>query len=300
MKKNAVKTYSSMPGHNDGSRFIPCPLCGSMDFRRIWLIKGATFSSCVNCSLVMQNPQPGALRSRYDKSYFEYEIENEDVFFQLMMKGLSDVRFFDSIEPTLPPFRRILDIGCATGKFLSHFKKLGWETAGCDLCQQSVEYGNRKYNAGIVKKTLSEAAFPASHFSLIHASHLIEHVEEPAAFLGEVCRIMSPGGVFLCVTPDICGFQARLFGSSWRSVIPDHVTLFSRYHLGRMLELSGFRVEQKKSWGGMAKGTAPVWLKKIIDSLAKRWNCGDVMLVVARKERDTDSEKTNSQVIFQG
>jgi hypothetical protein len=38
-----------------------------------------------------------------------------------------------------------------------------------------------------------------------------------------------------------------------------------------------------KTWGGLAAGTAPGWLKKPVDRLAKKWNFGDVILVVARK-----------------
>ena len=232
-----------------------------------------------------QNPRPGpeSLAGRYDTEYFDYEIRNEDSFFSLMKLGLYDVSFFDSVVPTLPDGKWVLDVGCATGRLLGHFRDLGWKTAGVELCRESAEYGNRKYNAGIRNGTLHQAAFPAKRFTAVHASHLIEHVDDPAAFVREVVRILAPSGVFVCVTPCIDGFQARLHGPGWRSVIADHLTLFSKPTLRRLLEGAGLKLEGVKTWGGLAAGTAPRWIKKPMDRLAKKWGFGDVVLMLARK-----------------
>jgi hypothetical protein len=50
-----------------------------------------------------------------------------------------------------------------------------------------------------------------------------------------------------------------------------------------MLKNTGFKVEGFSTWGGLGAGFAPSWLKKTADILAKRLNCGDVMIVRARK-----------------
>jgi SAM-dependent methyltransferase len=233
----------------------------------------------------MQNPQPvrDALAARYDAEYFTYEIKNQETFFNLMLLGLQDADFFKRIAPTLPPPVRILDVGCATGRLLKHFKDAGWDTAGAELCRESAEYGNREYGVNISAAPLEQSGFPDGNFSVVHASHLIEHVDDPAAFAREVARVLVPGGVFICVTPSTDGFQAGLLGSAWRSAIPDHVTLFGRRTLIRLLRDAGLRAETVKTWGGLAAGTAPGWLKKPFDRLAKKCNFGDVMLVVARK-----------------
>jgi len=280
-----MRTFSKTPPAGEASRWICCPVCGGDEFRPEWDVEGASFVSCRHCRLILQNPQPvqKALKARYDAEYFDYEIRNEESFFHLMMLGLEDAGFFDEIVPTLPQDRKILDIGCATGRLLNHFRKAGWDTSGAELCVESAEYGNREYGVNISASSLEDSGFPDSEFSVVHASHLIEHVNNPAAFVDEVARVLMPGGVFICVTPSADGFQAGLFGSSWRSAIPDHVTLFSKSTLKRLLENSGLRVEQTRTWGGLAAGTAPGWLKKAADILAKKWGFGDVVLMVARK-----------------
>ena len=128
-----------------------------------------------------------------------------------------------------------------------------------------------------------EINLPDASFSLIHASHLIEHLDDPAAFAAKVSRLLAPNGMFICVTPAMDGLQARLFGQRWRSAIPDHITLFTKHTLKRLLENTGLHVEHTATWGGLAVGSAPLWLKRIADRWAKPLGFGDVVLMAARK-----------------
>jgi len=282
-----MKTFSKTPAPDEKVEVIPCPVCGGAYFDEKWEIAGSHFVNCRTCGLLLQNPQPlrASLALRYDAEYCAYEIQNQETFFSLMLLGLQDAAFFENIAPTLPSPRKILDVGCATGRLLRHFKEKGWETAGIEICKESAEYGNREYGVNIAVTSMGEFGFPDESFSTVHASHLIEHVDNPTMLAAEVARVLAPGGVFICVTPTTDGFQARLFGSSWRSAIPDHVTLFSLKTLTRLLSNVSLHVELVRTWGGLAAGTVPHWIKKPIDYLAKKWGFGDVLLVVARKPR---------------
>ena len=92
---------------------------------------------------------------------------------------------------------------------------------GVDVCRESAEYGKSHRGVDIFPGTLEEARFADGTFGAVHFSHLIEHVPDPRGFLGEVKRILAPGGYALITTPNIDGFQARLFGKAWRSAIAD-------------------------------------------------------------------------------
>jgi len=50
-----------------------------------------------------------------------------------------------------------------------------------------------------------------------------------------------------------------------------------------LLEKTGFKTEKVSTWGGMAIGLTPVWIKKIMDVLAKYFGFGDVMIIRAKK-----------------
>jgi len=287
-----VKTYSTVPGR-ERSRLIACNLCGGANHRKILETRDYTFVRCADCGLSFQNPQPvfDDLKFRYGQDYFEYELRNEENFFNLMKLGLQDIRFFRRISP-LDQGGKFLDVGCATGMLLGYMRERGWNVQGVELCRESAEHGMRTRKVDIFIGTLEQAGFSASSFSVVHFSHLIEHVPDPKAFLLEIRRILAPGGYVVVVTPNIDGLQARLFRERWRSAIADHLTLFSKTTLRAMLRCTGYQILQTVTWGGLAKGSVPGVLKRPIDFLAKRMGFGDVVLMLARKpavDRETQT-----------
>jgi len=232
---------------------------------------------------VYQNPQPvpDDLVARYDVDYFEYELTNDRNFYTLMKLGMQDVEFDSLAFPGTA--RRFLDVGCATGMLLEDMQQRGWEVQGVEVCRASAEYGIRERGVPIEVATLEGASLPADHYSAAHFSHLIEHLADPRGFLEEVYRVLAPGGYALITTPNVNGFQARLFGKQWRSAIADHVCLFNKENLRRLLTETGFSICKLQTWGGLAVGTAPAWIKKPVDRMAKRFGFGDVMMYLAQK-----------------
>ena len=278
-----MKTFSKRPG-NEGVTYIDCPVCGNSRKKVFVSCDEFTFARCLSCGLVYQDPQPlpNDLSRRYDKEYFNYELENEDNFYTLMRLGLNDIRF-DRISGKIEEPRRFLDVGCATGRLIYELSKEGWEAEGVELCPPSAQFAREQRKMKVFNGTLENAAFPGGYFNVVHASHLIEHLTDPKTFLEEIRRILHPRGYCILVTPNVSGFQARLFRGCWRSAIADHMCLFSLRTMKYMLEREGFRVVRTKTWGGIGKGMAPPIVKKIVDRGAKMFGFGDVMILLARK-----------------
>ena len=283
-----MKTFSVGPAGDSPlwrrERFadVPCPACGSTRRRPRFRGKGCRFVTCRDCALVYQNPQPlfDDLKGRYGQAYFQYELANEANFHRLMELGLADVDFAGRTAG-FPPGRRFLDVGCATGRLLEAMRERGWQVRGVDLCPESAAYG-RNRGVQVFTGTLEQARFAAASFQAVHFSHLIEHVPSPRALLAEVRRLLEPGGLAVVTTPNVDGLQARLFRGQWRSAIADHLTLFSVRTLRRLLEDCGFEILAVQTWGGLAQGTAPAWLKGPVDRWAKRRGHGDVVLMLGR------------------
>ncbi len=277
------KTYSKRP-EGEPMEYAACAVCGFETPKPYWDVGDFSFSRCSSCGLVYQYPRPkqSELVQRYDEDYFTYELENEEAFFGLMKLALKDVGFHSEIEAK-EGTGRFLDVGCATGMLLAELKERGWEEQGVEVCTPSAEYGMKERGVRIFAGILEEAAFPAETFRVVHASHLIEHLGDPAAFLREVYRILLPGGNLIVTTPNVAGFQARVLKARWRSAIADHMYLFSLPLLKRLLKQSGFFVERWKTWGGIASGLAPAPIKFCLDRIAKTAGFGDVMVIRARK-----------------
>ncbi|MDR1144430.1 MAG: class I SAM-dependent methyltransferase [Spirochaetaceae bacterium] len=318
----AVKTWST-PVSGEETLPVPCTLCGTAQTLPRFNCGGFAYVRCVRCGLVRINPQPSpaSIAARYGpghgKEYLAYEQANEAAFLRLQELALADAGFFElerillaaanngpagsagvpaaavtasaGNEPA-PGARApaVLDIGCATGALLAGLKNRGWAVQGVELSEQQAAYC-RSRGLDVAAGTVEQRRFPGGRFDAALASHLIEHLNDPGSFVREVHRILKPGGRFYVTTPNIAGFQARLFGSRWRSAIFDHLYLFSVKTLRSLLETCfsgkepGFTVERVRTWGGLAAGTAPRPVKTLFDRAAKRFGFGDVMILRAVK-----------------
>lgn len=289
-KKKPIKTWST-PVEAGESEKIPCTICGGNVFVQSLQCEGFYYVRCVQCGLVQINPQPlhKDVKKRYQEGhgndYLSYEIANESSFLRLQELALQDAKF-DSIEAQFlrEGKNHLLDIGCATGALLEKLQRRGWKVSGIEISTPQAEYARRQRNLNVIETPLEKASLESDSFNMILASHLIEHVNDPGYFVREAYRILAPGGYLLITTPNIEGFQSRLLGSCWRSAIFDHLYLFSKKTLTRMLQDAGFTIKSISTWGGFAAGLAPPFVKKIMDKAAKRFGFGDVMMIKAVKQ----------------
>jgi len=280
-----------MPASGAKSGFIPCNSCGGFIFKLALQCEGFDFVRCTQCGLVQRNPQPvkEEIIERYSKTfgddYLKYELENEAAFLKLQQLALQDAGF-DKIEKNA--FLRaenapsVLDIGCATGALLAYLRDRGWRVTGVEISPGAV-YAQKERGLDVRNIPLEEINFPQESFDVILASHLVEHLNDPRSFFTELNRILKKDGYIFITTPNISGFQALIFGGRWRSAIFDHLYLFSKRTLLKMLKSCGFKPEGVYTWGGLAAGLAPAFVKKTADFLAKRLGFGDVMIVRAGK-----------------
>lgn len=287
-----MKTFATRP-RREPHAVLPCPLCGGRAFRPLWDLSDFSFVTCLDCGLVQQNPQPLAesVLARYDESYLEYESARQFDYAKLERMALADLRFpaieAEVFSEAAPLHRRprMLDVGCATGALLATFSEAGWDCVGVEPCAPAAEYGRERFGLDIRSSTLEAASLTEASFDVIHASHLIEHLNDPVAFLKEVVRLVAEDGYVIITTPNIGGFQARVLGAAWRSAIYDHLYLYSWRTLPAMLSACGLRVLRSITWGGWAAGLRPSFVKRPLDLAAKKFGFGDVMAFLCRRDR---------------
>ncbi len=265
--------------------FDHCRICKRQNSKTLWDCGSYRFTRCKNCGHIYQYPRPSEqdLDLRYSDSYFDYELTNAEGFLTLMLQGLEDVDI-DAVMKERPHSSHILDIGCATGALLEHYKNLGWKAQGIELCAEAADYATRIRNVPVVVGSAEKVDLPNGRFDLIHCAHVIEHVINPEKLLRNIARWLSPNGVAVIVTPNTTSFQAYLMQKRWRSAIADHLNLFSAKNLTRLARDCGLSLLRKCSWGGIGKGIAPNWIKYPMDRLAKHCNIGDVMLLAFTRQ----------------
>lgn len=136
------------------------------------------------------------LRDQFDQDYFaanyrHYERQNParklDYYHALLAEAL-------------PEGGRLLDMGCAFGRFLASCDAR-WQPHGFD---PSLHAAAKAQDAACRARVCvaSATALPfAGPFNAITAFDVIEHIDDLAAVKREVARALAPDGVFLFVVP---------------------------------------------------------------------------------------------------
>ena len=95
---------------------------------------------------------------------------------------------------------RILDLGCGTGTMLGYLRRFG-EVEGVDADEQAVRYCHARGHAQVQLLESEALPYPDDSFDLLTALDVLEHIEDDRRALGEVARVLRPGGTFLATVP---------------------------------------------------------------------------------------------------
>lgn len=98
------------------------------------------------------------------------------------------------------------DIGCADGYGTQYLADYTQTTVGVDYSEATLVEARKKHAAktNLTFKSGSVPPLPLESESMdvITAFQFIEHIEDRLGFIREVHRVLKPGGVFLCSTPN--------------------------------------------------------------------------------------------------
>ena len=224
-----------MPEGSDTTRARPCPACGRAPGRGLGTKNGFELFACGRCATLYTSRLPRAEGAQDYDSYYTEENLTVPAFIG---------RRLDEIVSTFAPYRernRLLDVGCGAGSFLEAARRGGWEAHGVEVSRTACEHV-RALGFDVFCGELSGAAYPSGHFDVVVASEVLEHVPDPGSMLGEIARVLRPGGLLWATTPHGRGISARALGLGWSAVSPpEHLHLFSVVSLRRALAEAGFR-----------------------------------------------------------
>ncbi len=234
---------------------VPCDVCGSTSAtalfdgpdRLLGLSGTFTVVRCADCGLIRQNPRPTAatIGYYYPSSYEPYAlaIDDEPSRWRRWDRRYGMAKRCRSIE-RLQPAGRLLDVGCATGIFLSEMQRRGgWQTEGVEPNAEAAAYARDRLGLVVHNSRLPEANLPASSFDVITLWNVLEHMHDPLVNLREIARLLRPGGLFVFSIPNMASLEAGWFGPYWLGwELPRHLCFFSQPVMERALGRLGLDV----------------------------------------------------------
>ncbi len=141
---------------------------------------------------------------------------------------------------------RILDVGCADGKFLWALDPEKWDRTGVDFAEPTVRLVKEKIrDLTLIEGDLFSDKLPENSFDVITFWHVLEHLPQPRAVLERTHRLLRPGGWLFISLPNFNSLQARLFQRHWYSFdVPRHLYHFAPRPLNLLLEETGLKVRK--------------------------------------------------------
>ena len=252
-----------------GWRWAACPLCGGTEHALVFETRNRLFGtddvSCLRrcgCGLVLTNPQPTdeTLAKLYDtREYYthaapdlkerlrartrRWQLRGPLAGLRRAVERATDIsRFSSRFAPGHFSFERggkLLDFGCGGGDIAVLGLGLGMTVVGVEPDAQA----RAAAEARGVRAVVSLNQLGTERFDRIIIRHVLEHVSDPVAVLGELRARLSHGGRILVAVPNVEAFQARVFGEHWIGYdMPRHLWHFSQGTLRRTAEKAGLRV----------------------------------------------------------
>jgi 2-polyprenyl-3-methyl-5-hydroxy-6-metoxy-1,4-benzoquinol methylase len=244
----------------DITETIACPLCGSMRHRRVFdgpdyfmRLPGTFYvSQCTVCKLLFQNPRPAhtMMDRYYPDQYGSYSSAQVGLRAQRGAAGWLARRAQNrrchmidhAVSAQDGQFRRLLDVGCASGIFLEAMHTYsGWQVEGVELNETAARATSDRLGVPVFAGPFEQARYPDATFDAITLWDVLEHLHDPQASLCELRRILKPNGALFVRVPNAASYVARLCGRYWSGYdLPRHMTLFTPRTLSRMLAEAGF------------------------------------------------------------
>lgn len=236
-----------------------CPVCGSSRIRhglkcRDYLVSGMVFpvDKCLDCGLgFTQHIPSGDVMGSFYKSenYVSHSDTRKGIVNQLYhrVRTIMLTRKQKLIQRyTRDRNGKLLDIGCGTGYFIHHMQKAGWEVHGVEPDPDA-----RKIAESLVGQPVSdtEGLFKLENAGsdVVTMWHVLEHVDDPGAYLAQIHALLKAGGYFIAAVPNHESFDARLYKEDWAAYdVPRHLWHFSPRAIRKLAEGHGFRLVGKQ------------------------------------------------------
>jgi SAM-dependent methyltransferase len=132
-------------------------------------------------------------------------------------------KYADTLKPN-EPGARALDVGCGVGQVVARLAEAGFEAHGVDVSEPNIERA-KKFCPRCQLYDGRRLPFPDAHFASVGALNVLEHVDEPEAFIKELVRVTRLGGRIVVSSPNffrVFGFRdyhprMRGVANKWRN-----------------------------------------------------------------------------------
>lgn len=106
--------------------------------------------------------------------------------------------------------KKVLDVASGDGYGTYILSQRAKTVCGCEINEEAVRSAQKNYHAENLSyhaASCTQTPFPDDLFDVVVSFETIEHIQDYELFVKEVRRVLKPGGIFICSTPEIHEFN---------------------------------------------------------------------------------------------
>ncbi len=174
---------------------------------------------------------------------------------------------------------QVADIACGTGYGCEFLKEHGGAASvvGVDICPDAIHYASKKHSPDGVSFVCADGeatGLDAQSIDAIASFETIEHVPRDEKLLLEFARVLKPGGLLICSTPNLWPLE----------IAPHHVRVYDRDSFAEVLSRKFELVEMFNQNSGTSFPFNREQERGIIPTTDDNQDLAECFLAVARKK----------------
>lgn len=229
---------------------VACPACGGKRARAAFEKYGFAFRTCEDCGTIYMSPRPSAaVMGDYYANSENYAYWAKYIF------PASEASRREKIHK--PWLQRVIGFcdryGIQRGTLLEVGPGFGTFAAVATAAHAfervlaveptpEMAEACRARGVSVIRKRIEDVGTEIGNVDVLVSFEVIEHLFEPGVFVRQCARLLSPGGLLVVSCPNGQGFDIAMLGARALAVDAEHVNLFNRASLSRLLETCGFEV----------------------------------------------------------
>lgn len=131
---------------------------------------------------------------------------------------------------------RVLDVGCSTGGFLHSLNRLfpgDYDVVGMDVAGPALDHAE-SMGVQVIREPFLNAPAGLDSFDAVTFWAVLEHLDQPRAFLTQAASALKLGGHCFVLVPNLDSLAIRFLGTRYRYVMAEHLNYFSRRTLTQL------------------------------------------------------------------